>query len=63
MNGLLVYIFRGIAHEPDGSPRRMKIVLVVVLVLIVGCFGMRTTDQRPITSTRTRTRTIFEGTA
>jgi hypothetical protein len=41
----------------------MKIVLVVVLVLIVGCFGMRTTDQRPITSTRTRTRTIFEGTA
>jgi hypothetical protein len=37
----------------------MKIVLVVVLVLVVGCFGMRTTDQRP--STRTRTRTIFGG--
>jgi len=39
----------------------MKIMLVVVLVLVVGCFGMRTTDQRPSTRTRTRTRTIFEG--
>jgi hypothetical protein len=38
----------------------MKIVLVVILVLVVGCFGMRTTDQRPSTRTRTRTRTIFE---
>jgi hypothetical protein len=26
-------IFIGITHEPDGSPRRMKIVLVVVLVV------------------------------
>jgi hypothetical protein len=41
----------------------MKIVLVVVLVLVVGCFIMRTTDQRPSTRTRTRRRTIFEGIA
>jgi len=33
----------------------------IVLVLVVGRFGMRTTDQRP--STRTRTTTIFEGIA
>jgi hypothetical protein len=34
--GSLRYIFEGITHEPVGSPRRMKIVLV--LVLVVGRF-------------------------
>jgi hypothetical protein len=36
--GSLRYIFGGITHEPVGSPRRMKIVLVVVLALVVGRF-------------------------